>query len=57
MLSEGVITEYLKKLENRLKYEQAILPVQQMREGQEQCLKDIERLKIRIETIRVILEL
>ena len=57
MLSEGVIREYLKKLEDRLKYEHTILPVQQMREGKEACLKDIERLKTRIETIRVILEL
>ena len=55
MLNEKQIREYLKKLEDRLKYERELLRVQQMREGQEQCLKDIERLKIRIETVKSIL--
>ena len=57
MLNEKEIKDYLNKLEERLEHEQKILPVQQMKEGQEECLKDIERLKIRIETIKSILKL
>ena len=57
MLNKKAIKDYLKRLEERLEHEQTILPVQQMKEGQEACLRDIERLKIRIETIRVILKL